>query len=157
MSEPYVPPVMPPFPEDYDGVMMTLAPYYHEQRPLDYFFELYVVDLIEELPSATSLALDDFSAKHPSFFERHNGDWRRSVVEELHLSDTIEIAIWDLWIRNSANAIRDGWKYHPWHYARNFADNYFAENSQVDVWEGDALEKAKQRIETYRNHRPASP
>jgi hypothetical protein len=41
-------------------------------------------------------ALDEFSAKHPTFFEKHNGDWRRHVVEEFHLSDTIDIAIWEL-------------------------------------------------------------
>jgi hypothetical protein len=151
MIEPYTPPAMPPFPTDYDGVIKTLAPYYHQQRLLDYFFELYVVDVIEELPEATSQALDEFSAKHPTFFEKHNGDWRRLVVEESHLSDTIDIAIWDLWIRNSANAKRDGWEYHPWHFAQNFADNYLADDSRVDVWEGDALEQAKKRIKAYRN------
>ena len=142
---------MPPFPIDYDGVMATLAPYYKEQRPLDYFFELFIVDALDELPEATSRALNDFSAKHPTFFEKHNGDWRKHVVAESHLSDTIEIAIWDLWIRNSANAERDGWVYHPWHYAQNFADNYLANESRVDVWEGNALEEAKQRVEAHRN------
>lgn len=141
---------MPPCPTDYEGVMTTLAPYYHQQRPLDYFFELYVVDVIDELPEVTSIALDEFSAKHPTFFESHSGAWRKYVVAESHLSDTIEIAIWDLWIRNSANAERDGWKYHPWHYAQNFVDNYLAENSQVDVWEGDSREQAKHRIQAHR-------
>ena len=152
MSEHYTPPTMPPFPTDYDGVMKTLAPYYRDHRPLDYFFELYIVDVIHELPEATSLAIEEFSTKYPTFFEKYNGDWRKYVVEESHLSETIEIAIWDLWIRNSANAKREGWEYHPWHYAQNFAANYLAENSQVDVWKGDALDKAKQRIEAHRNN-----
>lgn len=153
MSEQYIPPEMPPFPTDYDGVLDTLAPYYQDQRPLDYFFEMYIMDVLDELPGATSRALDDFSARHPAFFEKHQGDWRKYVVVESHLSDTLEIAIWDLWIRNSANARRDGWEYHPWHYAQNFSDNYFADGSKVDVWEGDALEKAKLRIQSYRKEK----
>ena len=150
MNEPYTPPTMPPFPSDYDGVIAALAPYYQDHRPLDYFFEMYVVDVIDELPEGTSHALAEFSAKHPTFFEKHGGDWRKYVVAESHLSNTIEIAIWDLWIRNSANAERDGWKYHPWHYAQNFTDNYLADDSRVDVWEGNSLEEAKKRIDAYR-------
>lgn len=142
---------MPPFPTSYDGVIQTLAPYYHAQRPLDYFFEMYVIDVLGELPEATSQALDEFSTKYPTFFAKHGGDWRSYVVKESHLSSTIEVAIWDLWIRNSAKAKRDGWQYHPWHYAQNFADNFFADGSKVDVWEGDALEQAKRRIEAHRN------
>ncbi len=108
MTEPYAPPEMPPFPSDYDGVMRELVPYYQEQRPLEFFFEMYIIDVIDELPDDTIKALADFSIKHPSFFEAHCGDWRQIVVKESHLSDTIDVAIWDLWIRNSANAQDDG-------------------------------------------------
>ncbi|MDP6636681.1 MAG: hypothetical protein QGG42_17415 [Phycisphaerae bacterium] len=147
----YQPPQMPPFPIDYDGVIEALAPYYQEKRPLDFFFEMYVVDVIEKLPQETIAAIDDFSAKHPDLFAGHGGDWRQYVVKGCQLSDTIEVAIWDLWIQNSANAKRDGWEYHPWHYAQNFADNYFVDGSRVDVWETNALEEAQRRIEAYRN------
>ena len=150
MSEQYTPPEMPSFPTDYDGVIRALAPYYQEQRPLNFFFEMYIIDIIEELPDETLNALADFSRQHPTFFEAHDGDWRRYVAKESHLSDTIDVAIWDLWIRNSANAATNGWTYHPWHYAQNFSDNFFAEGSRVDVWEGNALEEARERIETHR-------
>ena len=145
-----MPPEMPPFPVGYDGLMQALAPYYQQARPLDFFFEMYVVDVLGKLPQRTHSALAVFSSKHPSFFAAHNGDWRQFVIKETQLSETIEVAIWDLWIRNSANAKRDGWEYHPWHYAQDFADNYFADGSRVDVWEGNALQEAKQRIEDYR-------
>jgi hypothetical protein len=148
----YTPPVMPSFPVDYDEVMKALAPYYHQQRPLDFFFEMYIVDVIEKLPRETISALADFSIKHPTFFTTCNGDWRQYVVKESHLSMTIETAIWDLWIRNSAIAARDGWQYHPWHFAQNFAENYFADGSKVDVWDGNALADARKRIEEYRKH-----
>ena len=152
MNEQYTPPEMPPFPTDYDGVIAALAPYYHEERPLDFFFEMYVVDVINQLPANTLTALADFSQKHPTFFEKHDGDWRRYVVEESRLSDTIEVAIWDLWIRNSQNATDSGWEYHPWHYAVNFSTNFFAEGSRVDVWEDNSLEEARKRIESHRKN-----
>jgi len=147
----YQPPEMPPFPVDYEGVMRTIAPYYQQGRPLDFLFEMYVMDVLEELPEETKSALEDFSSKHPSLFEKHNGDWRKHVVKESHLSETIEVAIWDLWIRNSATAKRDGWYAHPWHYAQLFMENYFADGSQVDVWEGNSLAAAKQRIDEYKS------
>jgi hypothetical protein len=150
-KEQYQPPEMPPFPVDYEGVMRMIAPYHQQERPLDFFFEMYVVDVLKELPQETQSALAEFSAKHPSFFEMYNGDWRKYVVKESHLSDTIEIAIWDLWIRNSSAAKRDGWEAHPWHYAQLFMDNYFADDSRVDVWEGNSLAVAQQRIDEYKN------
>ncbi|OYP34322.1 hypothetical protein [Rhodopirellula sp. MGV] len=152
MNDQYTASEMPPFPTDYDGVMKVLAPYYHEQRPLDFFFEMYIANVIEQLPNETLTALDDFSAKHPTYFENHDGDWRQFVRKELHLSETIEVAIWDLWIRNSAKAKDDGRQYHPWYYAQNFADNFFAEGSRVDAWDGKALEEARERVRLYREN-----
>lgn len=60
------------------------------------------------------------------------------------------MAIWDLWIRNSANARQNGWNYHPWHFAQDFLGNYFAEGSKVDIWERNSLALAKQRITKFR-------
>jgi len=92
-EEPYVPPKMPPFPVDYDGVNQALAPYFQQGRPLEFFFEMYVIDVLDKLPGDTLTALAEFSAKHPTLFANHNGDWRLFVVKESHLSDTIEIAV----------------------------------------------------------------
>ena len=58
----YTPPDMPPYPADYDGVVRAFAPYYHEKRPLDFFFEMYVVDVLDELPQDTLSALAEFSS-----------------------------------------------------------------------------------------------
>ena len=149
-QEQYIPPIMPEYPESYSDVMKTLAPYYQEERPLDYFFELYVISTLNKLPKKSEVALKEFNDKHPSFFESTNGDWKSYVKKQLHLSNTIEVAIWDLWVRNSINAENNGWEYHPWHYAQNFLDNYTAEGSKVDIWEGNSLELAKQRILEYR-------
>lgn len=147
----YKVPDMPNFPRNYEEVMITLAPYYQENRPIDYFFELYIVDVLDQLPLYTKNALSEFSHKHPTFFKSTNGNWQNYVKQSLQLSETIDIAIWDLWIRNSQVAERDGWVYHPWHYAQNFSDNYFIEGSKVDIWLGDSLQEAKKRILAYQN------
>ena len=149
-SEKDIPPVMPPFPTSYDEVMRALAPYYHEQRPMDFFFEMFVVRTIEELPDATIQALGEFESKHPTFFEAFEGSWSKTVVGSLNLSDTIDVAIWDLWLKNSANARKDGWVYHPWHFASNFIENYSTDDSRVDVWTEETLAQARQRIAAHR-------
>jgi hypothetical protein len=146
----YNAPEMPPFPEDYASIMRTLAPYHHAGRPLDYFFELFIVSIIDELPQVTFVALEEFSAKHPTFFAATQGNWREFVSQQLKLSDTIEVAIWDLWIRNKQVLSSKGFQYHPWHFAIDFAQNYVAEDSKVDVWEGDSLAQARMRVAEYK-------
>lgn len=149
-KEQYTPPTMPEYPKSYEDVMRTLAPYYQAKQPLDYFFELYIINVLEKMPNETEVALQEFNQKHPSFFESTNGDWRTFIKKQLKLSNTIEVAIWDLWIRNSVNARKNGWDYHPWHFAQNFLDNYFVDGSKVDIWEGNSLDLAKQRIAKFR-------
>jgi hypothetical protein len=150
MKEPYVPPEMPPFLTDEDRLLAVLAPYYYRERPFDFLFEMFVVDVIDVLPERTRNVLNEFSREYPTFFEGYGSDWRKCVVDKLQLSDTIEIAIWDLWICNSDIAESNGWKYHPWNFAQNFVEIYLADGSRVDVWEGNSLAQAKTRIRKYR-------
>jgi len=147
----YKPPKMPPFPTDHEGVMKAMAPYYHQERPLDFFFELYIVDVLELLPDESLSALDEFSKVFPDFFKDYDGDWKKYVEGQLNLSKTIGIAIWDLWIRNSRIAQEQGSVYHPWHFAINFNDEYCANGSKVDVWQGNAIDLAKKRIKEYKS------
>jgi len=150
MATTYKPPKMPAFPASLEALYRTIAPYYRDQRPLDLFFEFFIVDILGLLPYATQNAIDELTTKHPTFFAATNGDWRAGVRKMLNLSETIDIAILDLWYRNRQTASDQGWNYHPWHYAQNFRANYVAKGSRVDVWEDDALEQAKARIETER-------
>jgi hypothetical protein len=150
MSAAYEPPVMPPFPSSLEELYRTIAPYHQDQRPIDLFFEFLIIDVLGLLPEATQKALDDFATKHRSFFAATKGDWRAGVRQLLHLSETIDIAILDLWFQNSRKALEQGWTYHPWHYAQNFIEHFLAEGSRVDVWEGNALELAKARINAAR-------
>jgi len=149
--ENYTPPQMPEYPIDLDSFYQVIKPYYDEERPLDLFFELLIIDVLGYLPEQTKSVIEEFSKEHPTFFESANGNWREYVIKTLELSNTIDIAILDLWYRNSNNAKNSGWEYHPWHYAMNFIDNYFADDSKVDVWEGNALEEAKLAIKEHEN------
>ncbi|MDJ0652932.1 MAG: hypothetical protein QNJ40_02180 [Xanthomonadales bacterium] len=61
MEEKYVPPEYPPFPNDKESVMAALAPYFLEQQPMDFFFEMFICDVLEELPKETQEALSSFA------------------------------------------------------------------------------------------------
>jgi hypothetical protein len=111
----------------------------YQSNPSDLFFDHFVLDVIGALPAGTSERLD-------AALETSSGGWRQKTKEIVNLSDTIEIAILDLWYRNS-EVLRDrGEIYEPYHFAVNFVDNYFADESQVDQWHGNALAAARERV-----------
>ncbi len=145
MSNSFVPPTMPPFPRAKSEVVSTLAPFYQSGNAIDLFFEFFIVDVLGELPKETLQAMNDFSSELVLQSEI-KGDWRQWVRAKCNLSSTIETAILDLWFRNGDNARNAGWSLHPWYFAKLFSQNYFAEDSPVDVWIGDALEAAKARV-----------
>jgi hypothetical protein len=137
-------PELPPFPSKPEEFKGLLVAYARQQRPMDLFFEFYIMEVIGQLPAESLAALDSFAAQNPKLVA--DGEWKAMVRRDLRLSETIDIAILDLWYRNSEIAGQQGITYHPWHYAINFSENYLAEDSQVDVWPDGALEAAKARI-----------
>jgi hypothetical protein len=68
MATTYKPPKMPAFPTSLEELYRTIAPYYRDQRPLDLFFEFFIVDVLGLLPSATQNAIDELTSKHPTLF-----------------------------------------------------------------------------------------
>lgn len=151
MAGTYTPPLMPQFPKNTDDVFSLMSPYYREGRLIDFFFEMLVVDIVGRLPTESCLALDEIDRQHPELFAVTSGGWKQWVRSSCKLSSTFDIAVLDLWYRNSENATRDGWQLHPWHYAQIFGANYFKDDSQIDVWHGDALDQAKARIAVYKS------
>lgn len=139
-------PSEPSLPLSLGALYATMAPYHREKRWMDLFFEFLVLDVIDQLPGATQESIDALVAKHPVFFADTRGDWRTGTRKALQLSETIDIAILDLWFGKSAKASAEGWLYHPWSFARDFHQQFVADGSRVDVWEGDSLELAKARI-----------
>lgn len=80
-------------------------------------------------------------------------DWRGAVRESLHLSDTIDVAILDLWYRNTEISEKQGALYDPQHFAQDFVDQYNVEGSRVDIWPEGALDAAKLRVEAARQRK----
>ena len=68
----------------------------------------------------------------------------------LQLSPTIETAILDNWYTKLDQNGGSDEKIDPEAFAKEFADRYFEEGSQVDTWPEGGLEKAKERIAEYR-------
>lgn len=65
----------------------------------------------------------------------------------MNLSDTIEISIKDLWLRNSEIAKRDNIELSPEKFAFMFTEEFLVENSKIDIWENESdLTYAKKRI-----------
>lgn len=116
----------------------------YRRSPINIFFEALILDVLGKLPREREAAIE--SMKLQQVLGTTAVTWREAVRETLSLSNTIDIAILDLWYVNSEAARKSGVDYEPEHFARDFADKYFEEGSRVDVWPGDALQQAKFRI-----------
>ena len=108
-------------------------------NPSDYFFELFVIDTIKPLPP-------EEQERIAATIEAQSDSWRDKVKNILKLNDTIEVAILDLWYRNSEIAKEKKERYPVAIFARDFVDHYWEDNSQIDVWGPGALEAAQARI-----------
>lgn len=120
----------------------------YRASPVDFFFEQYILDVLGELPVARSREIQAMNLQQ--IFKTRSNDWHHSVREVLHLSDTIDIAILDLWYRNQDIARAQKTKYAPQQFAMDFVDEYMKEGSRVDVWAPGALDAAKARISRQR-------
>jgi len=121
----------------------------YSDSPMDLFFESLILDTIGVLPSEKNTEFNALNLHET--FKVDPMDWKLITKKVLDLSDTIEIAILDLWIRNRDIATGQNIKYEPSQFAIGFVENYYKEDSKVDVWEGDNLEQAKRRIEEYQS------
>ena len=116
----------------------------YRASPVDFFFEQYILDVLGELPVARSHEIQAMNMQ--KIFKTRSNDWRHSVSEVLHLSETIDIAILDLWYRNANIAHAQRTKYAAQQFAMDFVDEYMKDGSRVDVWAPGALAAAKARI-----------
>jgi hypothetical protein len=111
----------------------------YRDNPVYYFVERLVIDTIERLP----VELQDEIAET---IRTDRDGWRGKVKELATLSDTFEVAVLDLWYRNAAIVTEQGDTLSVHDFALLFVDNYFLDDSQIDVWGPGALEAAKSRI-----------
>jgi hypothetical protein len=114
-------------------------------QPIDTFFHLFILDTIHKLPNEKKEILKkvDLDKVYSTDFN----DWKKTLKKVLHLSDTIEITIKDLWLTNSEIAKRDGIERSPEEFAIKLTENFLAPNSKIDVWENESdLIRARKRI-----------
>lgn len=136
-----------PFPLSLSEVYSALEPYMNEEKPMDFFFEFYIMDVVGVLPPETVDALDEFVMENAEAFEA--GDWRSEVIIGFELSDTIDIAILDRWLQKGGPARYEIDAYYPLRFATDFSEEYFSYEGDIDEWSDESLAAAKARIATH--------
>ena len=123
---------------------MPLSNPRYAKNPVAFFFESYILDVIGHLSPERSEKIHSMNLQ--KVFNTRASEWREVVREMLHLSNTIDIAILDLWYTNQDLATQRRVEYTPLAFAQNFSDEYQKEGSKVDVWPPGTLASARSRI-----------
>jgi len=126
----------------------AVDPSRYQANPINLFFEDLIIDILEKLPAERSSAIQAMNLQ--KVFSTQASHWKSAVRETLHLSDTFDVAVWDLWVRNCSHYEDSAAGYR--HFAQNFADMYMADDSKVDVWAEGALDAAKVRVAAFRKN-----
>lgn len=73
----------------------------NEQEPdyMTFFFKKYIQYTLDQLSEEENTNFN--SLKLYNVYKRKPEDWTETISAVLNLSSTINIAIWDLWIKNS--------------------------------------------------------
>ena len=117
----------------------------YKDAPVYLFFEKYVLDVIGQLAADKKEILQDLELQ--SIFGTKTSDWKDVVKEVLQLSTTIDIAILESWYKKNRQFQENDLEIDAELFSKEFVDAYFEENSKVDVWTEDTLQKAKQFIQ----------
>jgi hypothetical protein len=122
----------------------SLASTRHQGKPMTILFENFVLSMIGKLPREKEDTLNALNLA--GVFNLPTMEWKLVVKQVLQLSDTIEIAILDLWYENQELASKQGVEYHPHQFAIDFTEKFFSANNSIDIWNADTLSRAKERI-----------
>ena len=114
------------------------------ENPIYIFFEAYIQDVIGFLTKEKSESFQQMDIQ--KVFGTKATEWHEVLEETLHLSETIQVAILDLWYRNREQFKTESGDYDPVWFSQIFTDEFMKDGSQVDVWPEGALEAAKLRI-----------
>ena len=115
----------------------------YQDKPALLFFENYIVDLLGHLPAEKNQYLEDMRLQ--DIFNTQAVEWRDVVRETLQLSDTIDICILDRWLQlQEQDDPRSADE-----FCKQFADEYFDESSDLDVWDRESLLEAITRVQAY--------
>ena len=118
----------------------------YKEKPINLLFEDFIMQVIGHMPPGREEVVQGMNLQ--KVFSTKASEWREVIRETLGLSETIEIAIMDLWIRNQSCYFDTAEGYRA--FAQDFADKYLADDSKVDVWPDGALAAAKERISQFK-------
>ena len=121
----------------------------YKDAPVYLFFEKYIMDVIGELTDDKIEILKNINLQH--VFSTKAIAWRDVVVEVLHLSPTINIAILEQWYKQKETARLNNTQIDPTQFSRDFVDQYFEEHNSIDKWTEETLAKAKVFIHENQN------
>jgi len=116
----------------------------YDGSPMIAVFECYVLEVLGRLSAEKSAGMAKLNL--PKVLQTRAQDWKGAVKEKLHLSDTIAIAIWDLWYTNQEVEREKHLELSAGEFVMGFVDNFLKEGSPIDVWTGESLARAKERI-----------
>jgi len=125
----------------------------YKENPIYLFFESYIQDVIGHLPEAKAKGIQEMNLQ--KVFNTKGEDWREVIRETLHLSDTIDVAIKDLWYKNRKHFKGVDGRIDPIWFSQVFTDKYMAEETKVDVWGPGELDAAKERIRVAEQNKKA--
>jgi len=119
----------------------------NSSSPMYKLFICFILDTVNELPNDQE---DKIKAMNlGQVLKVQSNDWRYVIKSALNLSDTIEIAIMDLWLKNSERAYTEEISLNSSTFANMFIENFYAENSRIDIWNNESdLIRAKDRIKS---------
>ena len=118
----------------------------YQADPISLLFEDLILEILDQLPAERSAALQAMDLQR--IFSTRAANWQDTLRETLHLSDTFDIAVWDLAIQNRPHydATPDGYRT----FAQHFSDMHRTADSKIDVWPEGALDTAKSRIAAFK-------
>jgi hypothetical protein len=117
----------------------------YKENPIYIFFENYILYILNFLPEEKYTDIQEMDLQKT--FKTKATEWPEVIEETLDLSKTIEVAIWDLWIKNNAHYENSNDGYVA--FSQDFTDHYMKEDTKVDVWTEKTLDQAVNRVETY--------
>jgi hypothetical protein len=135
-----------------NAAAMPLSNPRYSKNPMAFFLESYVLDVIGHLPPDRSEAIQSMNLQ--KVFKTEAREWRAVIRETLQLSNTVNVAILDLWYTNQDIAAQRKVEYTPLAFAQDFTDEYQKDGSKVDVWPAGALAAAQARISARKSKTP---
>ncbi len=115
------------------------------------FLRYYVLHVLDKLEPLDQKKLQDLGLH--AINDREAEHWSLTVKSQLGLSETIDLSIWNLWVRNRLITEREGLDYSAVHFAEDFSANYYKEGSRVDTWEEGQIEEAQALVRAFKETR----